>query len=212
MNKELIYEVYLPTYLEEGKKYPVIYAMHGMGGNEQDVISVVEELKDEFIIIGIRGPLTINSGFAYFTIKSFGNPNIDSLDEGVEKLAAFIRRCPEKYPISLEQQFLLGFSQGAILSMTLALTSDLKMKGIVALSGYIPKHVKEKAPILKKTELAIFIVHGEFDRLFPLDIGKENYEFFSRSNQSLQFNSYPMDHEISLEEKKDIIKWLKENK
>ncbi|MBZ9685496.1 hypothetical protein G9F72_003910 [Clostridium estertheticum] len=208
MNINLEYNISLPSNLEEGKKYPVIYAMHGMGSNEKDIISTIEELKDDFIIIGIRGPLTMKSGFAYFTIKSFGNPDIVSFDEVIEKLEVIIDNFLNRYPIDSSRQFLFGFSQGAILSMTLALKMGNKIKGIVALSGYIPKHVKETYPIKNVHELSIFIAHGEFDPVFPLNIGKENYEFFKARNELLSFNSYPVGHEISLEEKNDFIAWL----
>jgi phospholipase/carboxylesterase len=210
MNINLTYNISLPSNVEEGKKYPVIYAMHGMGSNEKYIISVIEELKDDFIIIGIRGPLTMNSGFAYFTIKSFGNPDIVSFDEVVEKLEVFIDNAPNKYAIDASKQYLLGFSQGAILSMTLALKLGNKIKGIVALSGYIPKHVKETYKVKEVSKLSIFIAHGEFDEVFPLNIGKENYEFFKTRSELLRFNSYPIGHQISLEEKKDIIAWLGE--
>ena len=212
MNTNLIYNISLPSNLEEGKKYPVIYAMHGMGSNEKDIMSVIEELKEDFIIIGIRGPLSMNSGFAYFTIKSFGNPDIDSFNAALEKIEAFIDNFPNKYPIDTSSQFLLGFSQGAILSMTLALEMGNKIKGIVALSGYIPKHVKETYSIKPVYEISIFIGHGEFDQVFPLEIGNQNYKFFKARNKLLSFNSYPVDHQISLEEKNDVIAWLHLNK
>lgn len=96
--------------------------------------------------------------------------------------------------------------------MTLALKMGNKIKGIVALSGYIPKHVKENYLMQPVHEIAIFIAHGESDQLFPLHIGKENYEFFKVRNDLLSFNSYPIDHQISLEEKNDIIVWLQLNK
>lgn len=205
MNSKLSYNISIPSNLEEGKKYPVIYAMHGMGSNEKDIISTIEELKNDYIIIGIRGTRAMNSGFAYFTIKSYGNPDIVSFDEVIEKLEDFIDNAPTRYPIDTSKQFLLGFSQGAILSMTLALKMGNKIKGIVVLSGYIPKHVKETYPIKKVHELSIFIAHGEFDQVFPLNIGKENYEFFKARSELLSFNSYPIGHEISLEKKMILL-------
>lgn len=210
MHTNLAYTVSLPSKMGEEKKYPVIYAMHGMGSNEKDIMSVVEELKDDYIIIGIRGPLEMNSGFGYFTIKSFGNPNIDSFDKAIEEIEVFINNSPNKYPIDSSKQFLLGFSQGAILAMTLALKMGNKIKGIIALSGYIPKHVKETYSIQSAHETSIFIGHGEFDQIFPLTIGNENYEFFKVRNKLLIFNSYPIDHQISLKEKDDFIVWLQE--
>lgn len=212
MSTNLTYKVSLPSNLLEGKKYPVIYAMHGMGSNEEDIMSIIEELKEDFIIIGIRGNLIMNTGFGYFTIKSFGNPNVDSFDEAIVKLESFMDYSLSQYPIDSSRRFLLGFSQGAILSMTLALKMGNKIKGIVALSGYIPRHVKENYSIQAVDEMFIFIGHGEFDPVFPLKIGKDNYEFFKAKNELLSFNCYSVDHQISLEEKNDFIAWLQLNK
>lgn len=210
MNKDLFYEVSMPTKLEEGKKYPVIYALHGRGSNEKDIMSLVTELKEEFIIVGIRGTLILNSGFEYFTIKSFGNPNIDSFDAAMVILEQFIDHFREQYPINLSQQFLLGFSQGSILSMSLALQMGNKIKGIVAMSGYIPNHLKETYQLKSVEELSIFIAHGEFDPIFPLSIGEENYEFFKNRTKQLNLNTYPIAHQISVDEKADILSWLKQ--
>ena len=210
MNRNLGFRISLPTNLAEGEKYPVIYAMHGMGSDENDIMSAIEELKNGFIVIGIRGTLAMNSGFAYFTIRSFGNPDIDSFDEAIESIENFIDNAPYKYPIDPSRQFLLGFSQGAILAMTLALKMGNKIKGIVALSGYIPRHVKENYSIKPIDEIAVFIGHGEFDQVFPLHIGNENYEFFKTRNELLSFNSYAIDHQISLKEKSDVIVWLRQ--
>jgi phospholipase/carboxylesterase len=208
MNKDLFYDISMPKDLQDGKTYPVIYAMHGRGSNEQDIMSLVKELKEEFIIVGVRGPLILHAGFEYFTIKSFGNPNIDSFDEAIIKLENFIEQLPSQYPIDISKQFLLGFSQGAILSMSLVLKMGNKIKGIVALSGYIPKHFKETYTLKSVSELSIFIAHGEFDFIFPLNIGEENHEFFEERTKQLVFNTYPIGHEVSLNEKEDIQSWL----
>lgn len=144
MSKDFYYNISLPSNLEEGRKYPVIYAMHGRGSNENDIVSLLQSLKEDCIIIGIRGALVLNSGFQYFTIKSIGNPDLDSLENAVESLEKFFAEAPREYPIDPSRQFLFGFSQGAILAMVLSLKMGLTIKGIAALNGYIPKHYKEK--------------------------------------------------------------------
>ncbi|MDT8719247.1 esterase [Clostridium sp. 19966] len=212
MKTNLSYSINLPASLEEGKRYPVIYAMHGMGSNEKDILSTLGEIKEEFIIIGIRGNITMGDGYAYFTIKGFGNPNIDSFDEAIDNIEGVISESIEKYPIDSSKRFLLGFSQGAILSMSLALKMGNKLKGIVALSGYIPKHVKEDYEIKDVSELSVFIGHGKFDEVFPLKVGEENYKYFKERNKAGTFNSYPVGHQISLKEKDDFIDWLRNRK
>jgi phospholipase/carboxylesterase len=208
MDSELSYKVYLPTSIKVGKKYPVIYAMHGMGSDEEDILSLIEEFKNDFILIGIRGSIIQGRGYAYFSIKGYGNPDRESFDRSVKSLEEFIHNAAAAYPIDINKQYLLGFSQGAILSMSLALVMGNKISGIAALSGYIPKFVKEEYEIKSVEDAAIFISHGEFDPIFPLDIGKENYIFFKEKSKNVSFISYPAGHEVSLKNKYDMIKWL----
>lgn len=210
MNSTLYYDISIPSNIEEGKKYPVLYAMHGRGSNETDIMSLFKELKERFILVGIRGMLDLNGGYEYFTIKGFGNPNTDSFDHAIEELTQLINNIPEKYPVDTSRQFLTGFSQGAILSMSLALILGNQIKGIAALSGYIPKHVKDNYPLKPVADLSIFIAHGKVDPIFPINIGEENYQFFKERTKNVQFYTYPIEHHISKEEQNDVIKWLKE--
>jgi phospholipase/carboxylesterase len=208
MKSPLQYKILLPANMEEGKKYPVIYVMHGIGSNEENILGLVQELRNDFILIGIRGPLQQGNGFAYFTIQGFGNPHREVFDKSIELLDSFIDYAGKTYPIDENNQYLLGFSQGAILSMTLALTLGNKIKGIVALSGYVPKFVKEEYPIKPVDNVSIYISHGEFDQIFPLPIGKENEEYFKARSRNVRFSSYPVGHEVSRENQQDFIKWL----
>jgi len=208
MISPFIFTVHLPSNLEKGKKYPVIYAMHGMGSDEKDIINLIEELQNDFVLIGIRGTLATDNGFAYFNIKSFGNPDLDSFDSAVINLKKFIDNAPKDYPIDTSNQYLLGFSQGAILSMTLALTMGDKLKGIIALSGYIPWHVKANYSIESVEKLLVFISHGEFDPLFPVSIGQDNYDFFKARGGKTTYKQYPAAHEVSFDMKVDFIKWI----
>lgn len=96
MNSNLYYDISLPTNMEEGKKYPVLYAMHGRGSNETDIMSLFKDLKDRMILIGIRGMLDLNGGYEYFTIKGFGNPNTDSFDHAITALTQLIDTIPSK--------------------------------------------------------------------------------------------------------------------
>ncbi len=108
------------------------------------------------------------------------------------------------------RQFLTGFSQGAILSMSLALILGNQIKGIAALSGYIPKPVKDNYTLKPVDELSIFIGHGKAGPIFPLNIGKENYQFIKERTEQVHFYTYPIEHRVSREEQSDVIEWLKE--
>jgi phospholipase/carboxylesterase len=208
METKMIYELRRPNNVVPWKKYPALFVMHGMGSNEQDMLSLVNGLDDHFYIFSVRGHLTQGPGFAYFTIQGFGKPHREVFDEGINKLIGFIDYALESYPLDSEKVYLMGFSQGAIVSMTLALTLGNKIKGVVALSGYIPQFVKEEYMINTNDELSLFISHGEYDQVLPFEWGKENVEYFTHLGVPVTFKSYRDGHTVTLENLRDFQSWI----
>ncbi|MDU0201831.1 alpha/beta hydrolase [Paenibacillus sp. MAH-36] len=211
MNPTYPYDVHLPANIDTDKKYPVIFTLHGKGSNEKNMFSLVAPLADDFIIIGIRGNLPLGSGYQYYSLKSLGNPIREMFDEAIKNLEAFIQYATEKYPIDQNKRYLLGFSQGAILSMSLALTMGDKLKGIVALNGYIPDFVKTEYVLKSVKEVSVFVSHGEYDSVFPVRIGHESAAYFKDQTPRLTFNLYPTDHGVSEENQLDFLNWLKQD-
>ncbi|MBP0727219.1 esterase [Bacillus sp. RG28] len=208
MEAPMIYELRRPKNFQEGETYPAIFVMHGIGSNEQNMLSLVNGLDDSFFIFSIRGHLSQPPGFAYFTIQGFGKPHREVFDEGVNKLTSFIDYASEQYPIDLNRLYLLGFSQGAILAMTLGVTLGNKIKGIVALSGYIPLFVKEEYNIDPGENLSVFISHGKMDQVLPFGWGIENVDFFNKLGIPVTFKEYAEGHTVSNENLQDFHQWL----
>ncbi|OCA84410.1 esterase [Bacillus sp. FJAT-27225] len=208
MTSSMMYTVLEPKEADPNKKYPALFVMHGIGSNEQNMLSLVNGLEEEFIIFSIRGHLEQPPGFAYFTIEGYGKPHRPVFDDAIARLSDFISSASSQYPIDESRIFLLGFSQGAILSMTLALTLGSRIKGIVALNGYIPQFVKEEYPVQPIGHLSAFVSHGEHDTVFPLEWGKANKEYLERLGADVAFNVYPEGHTVSMANYQDYVKWL----
>lgn len=205
------YYIHMPKNLDPNKKYPTIFALHGLGSNEQNILTLVDDLEDQFILIGIRGNHPQGNGYAYFHIKSIGNPVREQFDASIEGLELFIDEAVKKYPIDEQEIYLLGFSQGAILSMSLAITMGEKIKGIIALNGYIPSFVKSEYELKFGPNTSIFISHGEYDPIFPIENGKANYDYFLAHFNDTTYKTYESGHTVTDENKKDLIKWIIQN-
>jgi phospholipase/carboxylesterase len=209
MNAFYEYDVNLPAVLEPGRAYPVIFTLHGKGANERNMYSLVESLSDDFIIVGIRGNLTLGAGFQYYELKSLGNPVRETFDKAIQELHAFVEYATGKYPIDASRRYLLGFSQGAILSLTLALTMGDRLKGIVALNGYIPEFVKTEYPLKSLEHVSVFVSHGEYDSVFPVRIGHETAAYMEKRTERFTFFTYPSDHGVSEDNQRDFLHWLR---
>ncbi|MCY9670058.1 dienelactone hydrolase family protein [Paenibacillus alginolyticus] len=205
------YDIQLPSHMDPEKKYPTIFTLHGKGSNEKNMFGLVAPVSDDFIIVSIRGNLILGAGYQYYELKSLGNPIREMFDQAIGQLEAFIHYATEKYPIDAAKRYLLGFSQGAILSMSLALTMGEQLKGIVALNGYVPDFVKTEYPLKSVNHISVFISHGEFDTVFPIRIGHETAAYFENLTSNLTFKTYPTDHGVSEENQQDFVNWLKKD-
>jgi phospholipase/carboxylesterase len=211
MNPIYQYDIQLPSHMDPEKRYPTIFTLHGKGSNEKNMLGLVTPVSDDFIIVGIRGNLTLGAGFQYYELKSLGNPIREIFDQAVQQLEAFIHYATAKYPIDAAKRYLLGFSQGAILSMTLALTMGDQLKGIIALNGYVPDFVKTEYSLRSVQDVSVFISHGEFDSVFPIRIGHETAAYFENETSRMTFKTYATDHGVSEENQRDFVNWLKKD-
>ncbi|WP_025691066.1 alpha/beta hydrolase [Paenibacillus zanthoxyli] len=205
------YSVVLPDGYKEGERYPVLFTLHGKGTNERNLLGLAEPLKSKFILIGIRGDLPMSQGYQYYELRSLGNPIREMFDRAVAQLEAFIEHATEKYAVDPARRYVLGFSQGAILAMTLALTMGDRIKGIVALNGYIPDFVKTEYPHRSVMNMSIFISHGEFDPVFPVKIGYETAAYFKNLNDRTVFMTYSSGHEVTESNRRDLLSFLLED-
>ncbi len=211
MNMNYPYDIRLPEHFDETRTYPVIFTLHGKGSNEQNMYGLVSPLASDFIIIGIRGNLVLGNGYQYYDLKSLGHPIREQFDEAVRQLSAFIESATEQYPIDASRRYLLGFSQGAILSMTLALVMGERLKGIVALNGYVPAFVKSEYELQSAQGTSVWISHGQYDSVFPLRIGDETAAYFQTVTKRLTYKTYPTDHGVGEENQRDFVDWLKQD-
>ena len=125
-------------------KAPVLVLLHGYGSNENDLFSFAAELPKELCIIALRAPYGVEPyGHAWYAINFDANQNKWNDVEQAKESMAIIMNCVNSaqslYDTDPSNISLLGFSQGCILSIALALNHPEKFKNIIGLSGYICK-------------------------------------------------------------------------
>ena len=123
-------------------KQPAIFLLHGMGSNEEDLPQLVQDFKDSHHIFSLRGPIVFDPGYAFFTIEEEGKPIRPIFDEVLTYIQSFIHEAIVEFGLDEERIYVLGFSQGAVLAQSLAFTMGNVLRGVVALSGYVPDFVK----------------------------------------------------------------------
>ncbi len=216
MTKKLSLE-YQIRYPKKPIKNPsLLLLLHGYGSNEEDLFSFASELPDELLIISARAPLTLGNGaYSWYTIHfDTNNGKFSDTDEAIEardKIALFIDEITLEYDVNKENIFLLGFSQGTILSYSVALSYPDKIKNIIALSGYInqdllPNTINEN----DYSNLDFFISHGSVDQVIPVEWAQNAPTFLNNLKIKNSYQEYVVGHGVAPQNFYDFKKWIED--
>ncbi|AZF15832.1 alpha/beta hydrolase [Pseudomonas sp. R3-18-08] len=209
------------SYLEQtqgdARNQPLVIFLHGFGSNEQDLFGIKDALPSTWTYLSVRAPMPVEPhGFRWFT-KTPGDGDYDGvtadLQSSARLLEDFVAKATAKYHTEPDRVFLVGFSQGAIMSYEVGLRRPELVRGIAALSGSVLPVLKaELKPNEALDKLAIFIGHGTLDQALPYASGTRANEVLEGIGLKPQFHGYPgMNHTISEAEIQDLKAWLEKS-
>ena len=106
--------------------------------------------------------------------------------------------------------FLLGFSQGAILSLALGLTRPDLVRGLVLHSGRVLPGFRERmAAPAALAELDALVVHGLDDEVIPVERGREVRDLLAPLlGDRLEYREHPGGHGVTPATLTDVRRWL----
>lgn len=195
---------------------PLLILLHGVGGNEQNLFSFARNLPDNFVVISARGPLTFGANsFAWFQVDfSTGKPQINEqqAENARKMLIDFIEDLKTEISFDPKQVYLMGFSQGGIMSYSVALTAPEKVNGIAVMSGRLLPEIKPFIADDKRLEkLKIFISHGKQDAVLNYQYAVDALDFLKTKKLNPEFHSYEEGHTVNQQMFDDVNHWLKTN-
>ena len=192
---------------------PLLLLLHGIGSNEEDLFSLTPYLDQRFLIASARAPVVMGPGsYGWFNIEFTPQgmaADIDQAKRSLQQLTGFIDELVETYQVDPRYVYLMGFSQGAMMSLAIALTYPKKIAGAVIMSGRFPSQVLEDRLNLKALKGKSFLVtHGIYDPVLPIDEGRAIRKNLEALPVELTYLEYPMGHEVSIESLREVSSWL----
>lgn len=190
--------------------YPTILALHGRGSNEEDLIGLASHLPQGLLWISPRAPLTLGPGsYEWYRVRVIGKPEPDLVLAALETIDHFVDEILATYPVDPQRLYLLGFSQGSILSMSYALTHPSRVAGVIAQSGYIPGNVALEIDEAGVKGKPFLLTHGVQDTVLPVEWDRASRDQLQALGVDLEYHEFPMGHNVSLESLSVIDRWLK---
>ncbi len=156
-----------------------VILLHGFGAQGDDLVSLARSLmrpSTRFILPA--APLSLgNGGRAWWRLDARDRPAYvtdtgpaqpapsPELEAARSAVQAVLRKTKEQY--APEQLFLIGFSQGAMLALDVALAGAPSVQRVAVLSGALLADAAWQTAALHALRPAVFISHGREDTRLP---------------------------------------------
>lgn len=194
--------------------------LHGLGADGHDFEPIVPELglpaglpvRFVFPHAPIR-PVTLNQGMrmrAWYDIYRLGGGPED--EAGIRASEGFLKELIQREKargIDASKIVIAGFSQGGAIALQTALRYPERLAGVLALSTYLPlASFLEKEGAEKNRDVPIFMAHGTYDDVIPLQRADESRRALEKLGYPVQWHAYPMPHSVCPQEIADIAAFL----
>ena len=206
---------------ESGPADAAVIWLHGLGADGHDFVPIVPELglpgehRIRFVFPHAPSiPVTLNFGSvmpAWYDIRTLDSRGSD--EEGIRRstaaLEALIARERER-GIPASRIVVAGFSQGGAIAFFGGLRHAERLAGILALSTYLllPEKLAGEAAAANQ-DVPVLQCHGTYDPVVPEAMGRAASDHLTTLGYDVTYESYPMEHQVCLEEIQLIGAWLR---
>ncbi len=190
-----------------------LFLLHGVGGNETNLLPLADTIDQRVEVVFVRGPLELGAGqHAWFHVR-FGPQgpviNAAQADESRLSLLSLVRSMASTDENALVPVLMAGFSQGGILSASVALSSPEDVEHFAVLSGRIlPELEPHLAAAEKLARLSAFIAHGRLDDKLPVKFAEHADSWLTRLGVPHEMHLYSVGHTLTGDIVGDFSRWV----
>jgi phospholipase/carboxylesterase len=187
--------IYTPP---EPGPHPVLLLLHGWTGDENSMWVFANRMPAHFLMIAPRGIYTTPLGGRGWHPKVERMwPTVEDLQPAVNVLLQLLSN--DHFPgADFSRLHLMGFSQGAALSYTLALLHPDKVGRIAGLAGFMPEQADDYIQQRVLAGKKIFSAHGTRDELVPIERARQSVTQLERAGAQVSYCEEDVGHKLSV--------------
>jgi phospholipase/carboxylesterase len=181
--------------------------VHGRGSSAWDILSLAKEFRlDDFYIVAPQATNSTWYPFSFLAPIQQNEPWLTSALDVLNQITATILNAG----IPPERIYVLGFSQGACLTLEFASRNPREWGGVIAFTGGLigDKIYKENYNgDFKRAK--VFIANSDNDPHVPLKRSEESAMLMEKMGADVRLKIYPnMAHTITASEIKSVSEWF----
>jgi phospholipase/carboxylesterase len=194
---------------------PSVLVLHGRGADEHDLLPIAAELPDDRHVLSARAPDRLGAGYTWYELDHSGGglhasqPHAEQFRRSLDCVHEFVDEAVEAYDLAPDRVGLLGFSQGAITSLS-TLVEDPRHPWVVALNGYLAAVHDDPERLADAAGTPVFVGAGERDQVIPPERAERAATALRDAGLEVTFRAYPVGHGTTAREVADVADWVRE--
>lgn len=194
------------TYVELNHSKPkTLFLLHGTGGDEHDLIPLVEPMQEEFHIVGLRGNVLENGMPRFFARKAMGVFDMENLAQETDKLASFLRAWYAAHEMQASDAAFVGFSNGA----NMILATLFRHPEVIQAAALLHAMLPFEPPDVDLASKRFLVTHGLADRIIPAGEAERIAAALELRGAQVEIFAHGGGHELPQEERQTLSDFIR---
>lgn len=207
MTVPLVLDASATRWSGRGPDAPLLVLLHGYGADENDLFGLVRYLPSDIAVASVAAPLTPPwpmPGRSWYPIEGLNGRSSSDVTAAAQAVLDWLdAEAPDASRVAL-----LGFSQGAAVSLQALRLAPERFGAVVALSGYATPGALDGDAALRERKPAVFWGRGSHDDVIPAALIAHTAQWLP-DHSELSGRVYPgLTHSISEDELDDVHVFL----
>ena len=197
----------------DGEPAPAVFVLHGRGADEEDLLPVAAELPDDHHVVSLRAPDPLQGGYTWYELDlsagglESSQPDAEDFRRSLDLIVESVEGAVDAHGLDADRIGLLGFSQGAITSLSLLLEDPDRYAWVVALHGYLAESHADQSPDGIEGK-PVFVGAGAGDRVIPESRTTAAVDRLESVGADVTSGSFPGGHGIGPQELEAVVDFV----
>ncbi|MEX2143040.1 MAG: alpha/beta hydrolase [Anaerolineales bacterium] len=181
-----------------------LFLLHGTGGDEGDLIPLVEPAQAAYNFVGLRGNVLEGGMPRFFARSAPGVFDQQSIATESDKLAAFVHAWYAEHKLTAEQATFVGFSNGA----NMLLATLWRHPEMIQSAAFLHPMQVFAPPAVDLAGRRVLVTLGLADSMIPAGEGEQVAAALQARGAQVQVFSHPGGHQITAQEQAALLDFL----
>ena len=191
-------------YKEGNKEKPVLFLLHGTGGDENSLLALAEIIDSEASVLSVRGNVLEHGMPRFFRRVAEGIFDMEDLAFRTAELNNFLNDKAKEHGFNRENVIAIGYSNGANVAANLLFSYNNVLKGAILHHPMVPNR---EAVLPNQQGTEVFIAAGVNDPICPQDEAIDLQQFLTDAGANVTLEWETNGHQLTITEVQKAKAW-----